>query len=238
MPPRVPSPFKPGRPALIEPIMQPLYSSNTLTVATPEATLSFVPVPAASQGDFVRTNIQGNQLANPKIFVVEGHRVHISQDIVIPDTSGDGLEEVIEISEQYSFRFFVGTKDYLRVPLFWMSSGIGTWTAPAAADAEATNEFLYVTALGVPHRENYFKIKRRPITIPPQQEFLAEIIRSQNATGAITGVNLRIWWFAEGSLGREVMGLIPPLAAGIIAGVMTFGAKIASLASSAMSMMA
>jgi len=205
MPPRIESPFKPARAALVEPIVQPLYSSNALTVATPEATLAIVPVPAASQGDFTRANVQGNSLSNPKIFVVSGHRVHISQDIGIVETTGDLLEEYIEIAEQYSFRFFVGTKDYLRVPLFYMSSGLGVSGSFAAAGAEATNEFLYTAGLGMAHRENYFKCKRRPITIPPQQEFLAELIRSQNATGAISGANIRIWWFAEGSLGREVM---------------------------------
>lgn len=205
MPPRVTSPFKPARPALVEPIVQPIWSSNVLTVATPESVLRFFPVIAASQGDPTRASISDNKLANPKIAVIRGFRLHVSQDVVIPDTSGDHLEEVIEISEQYWYRFFLGVKEYLRAPMFYMSSGVGVWAAMAAAGAEATNEFLYTPLLGIPHRENYYKIARRPITIPPQQEFESDINRSQNVTGAITGVNIRIWNFLEADLGREVM---------------------------------
>jgi hypothetical protein len=205
MPPRVPSPFKPSRPALIEPIVQPFWSSEVLTVATPQSVLSFFPVPAASQGDPTRSYMSTNSFSNPKIALVRGFRLHISQDIAVPDTTGAKLKQLMEISVQYWFRFFVGVKEYLRAPVFYMSSGVGIWMAPAAAGAEAANEFLYSPLLGAPQRENYYKITRRMITLPPQQSFESDLNRSQNASGAIAGSDVRCFAIMESDIGREVM---------------------------------
>jgi hypothetical protein len=201
----VASPFKPARPALVEPIVQPFWSSAVLTVATPQSKLSFFPVPAEAQGDPTRSFMSTNQFSNPKIAVIRGFRVHIAQNVVVPDTTGAKLKQLMEIAEQYWFRFFLGVKEYLKAPVFYMSSGVGIWLAPAAAGAEAANEFLYSASLGIPHRENYFKIDRRKITIPPQQEFESDLNRSQNASGAIAGSDIRCFMFAESDIGREVM---------------------------------
>ena len=208
MPPRVPSPFKPSRPALIEPIVQPFWSSEVLLVATPQPVLNFFPVPAASQGDPLRSFMSTNTFSNPKIALVRGFRVHVSQAIGGEDSldvTGDRLKQLIQISEQYWFRFFVGVKEYLRAPVFYMSSGVGVWMAPAGAGGAAANTFLYAPLLGAPQRENYYKIVRRMITLPPQQEFQSDLNRSPNAVGAIAGANVRCWMFAESDIGREVM---------------------------------
>lgn len=204
MAPRMESPFKPARPALVEPIFQPLYSSALLTAATPEAKLFFWPVPAASQSDEVRTNTTDNKLANPKLFVVQGFRLHVNQDIALPETTGDFAEAIAELIHQYLYRFFVGTKDYFVVPMHRVGDGMGLWLGGMGAGAEATDEFIYAAASGVPHLENHTKLRKYAITIPPQQEFKASIERSPNESGAISGANVRIWNYLEGVLGREV----------------------------------
>ncbi len=205
MPPRVPSPFKPGRPALIEPIQQPLYSSNVIVAATPQATVPFFPVPAASATDPTRANIDIARLANPKIYVVRGYRLHVTQNVALVGGDVVPVDGLIDIAEAYWFRFFVGVKEYLRAPVFWMSSGLGIWYSAAGAGGEAINEFAAVASLGAPHRENYYKISRRPIVIPPQQEFQSDLNLSLNGiTTPIPGGDRRVWVFLEGDLGREV----------------------------------
>lgn len=206
MPPRVPSPFKPARPALIEPIQQPIYSSNVLVSATPQSRVSFWPAPAASQGDLTRTNEDLNRLANPKIFSVRGYRLHVTQNVDVLSTDGAKINGLVDILESYWFRFFVGVKQYLGVPAFWMSSGVGANLQAAGAGGEAANEFISIESLGISHRENYFKINRRPIVIPPQQAFEADLNLSVNGiTTPVLGGDRRIWVFLEGDLGREVM---------------------------------
>lgn len=207
MPPRVPSPFKPGRPALVEPIQQPIYSSNVLTAAAPQSKLPFFPVPAASQGDPTRANEDINRLANPKIFSVRGFRLHVSQNAALFGAIlADPTLGLIDIAEAYWYRFFVGVKQYLGVPAFWMSSGVGIWLEAAGAGGAATNDFLSLSSLGAPHRENYYKIARRPIVIPPQQLFEADLnLSAAGITTPVPGGDRRIWTFFEGDLGREVM---------------------------------
>jgi len=214
MPPRGPSPFDPSRKALVEPIQQPLYSSQVLTAAAPEVRISFFPVPAASQGNPVFANVNDNKLANPKIFAVRGFRIHVAQSSGVAVTVVDAgvlnnLLGLTQIAESYWYRFFIGVKEYLRAPVFWMSSGVGIWATMAQEGATADpGRSAYTQTLGQPHRENYFKIHRRPIVIPPQQEFEADLNLSPAglAAFAITGgTTRRVWNFLEGELGREVM---------------------------------
>lgn len=206
MPPRIPSPFRPARPALVEPIQQPLYSRVLVTAAAPEAQLFFFGVSQGAVGQNpVFTNLEvASQLPNPKIFVVRGYRVHIDQNAAPVATNADLLTGMLELVRSYWFRFFIGVKEYLRVPMFYMSSGLGIWASIATAGAEADNEIVHVSQIGQPHFENYFKIHRRPIVIPPQQNFQAEINRGP-ALATLTGGDRAVWAFLEGDLGREVM---------------------------------
>lgn len=210
MPPRVPSPYKPARPALVEPIQQPLYSRVLLTAAAPEAQLFFFQVSQGSPGQnpvFTNLEVQ-SQLPNPKIFVVRGYRLHVQQNvnpIGVGAGAVDTLRGLLQIIESYWYRFFIGVKEYLRVPAFYLNSGLGAWAAIAGATGTAgTNDYAQIAQIGQPHHENYFKIPRRPIVIPPQQNFSGELNRGP-ALAAILGGDRAVWNFLEGDLGREVM---------------------------------
>jgi len=198
------SPFDPAKKAYLEPIEQPLYSSNSLTAATPEQRLAFFPVPAAAQGNKVLANINDNKLANPKLFVVRGWRLHIAQAVTLLATNTDQVGGLLTILESYYFRFYVGTKDYLNLPMFAVPSGMGAHIFAAGAGAEATDEFVTSGLNGQPHIENHRKLRRNQITIPPQQEFEADLNLTSAGLASFTGANRRVWCFLEGTLGREV----------------------------------
>jgi hypothetical protein len=206
MPPRIPSPFKPGRPALVEPIQQPLYSSVVITAAAPQAQLLFFQATQGAAGQNPTfTNMEtAGQLPNPKIFVVEGYRLHVQQNVAVVDGTLANFVGLLQIIESYWYRFFIGVKEYLRVPSHYLNSGLGAWLSAAAAGAEAADEVFYTAQIGVPVHNNYFKIAKRPITIPPQQNFQAELNLGP-ALAVLTGVDRRVWNYLEGSLGREVM---------------------------------
>lgn len=205
MPPRVPSPFKPSRPALVEPIVQPLYSAVLILAAAPAAQLQFFQVPQGAVGfNPTLTNMElAGTLANPKVFVVRGFRLHIAQNVNLTDGAATQIETVslLRIIESYWYRFQIGTKEYLRVPTFYLNSGLGMWLQNAVGGA---NPF-YTQQIGVPHHESYMKIARRPIVIPPQQSFVAELnLGPALATLGAGAADRRVWNFLEGDLAREV----------------------------------
>lgn len=208
MPPRIESPFRPARPALVEPVVQPLYSSVLITAAAPQSQLLFFQATQGGAGQNpVFTNMEtAGQLSNPKIFVVRGYRLHAAQNVAVTDASPmNQFVALAQIAESYWYRFFVGTKEYLRVPAFYLNSGLGLWLQNAAAGAEAAAEVWYTQQFGVPAHESYMKIVRRPIVIPPQQNFQGELNLGPALAALTGGVDRRIWNFLEGELGREVM---------------------------------
>ncbi len=203
MPPRIPSPFKPGRTALVEPIQQPLYSSVEVGT-TPAADYTFFQNPRGATGqNLVYTNLEtAGNLSSPKIFVIRGLRLHFAQNVAIEAENVQPTDDLVDIIESYTYILHIGTKDYLEVPAFYCSSGLGLWFSAAAAGAEAANQVWSVSGMGVPHHENYVKMRRRPIVIPPQQAFNAQIKKGP----ALASINAarRVWNFLEGDLGREV----------------------------------
>lgn len=201
MPTRIQSPFAPGRRALVEPIVNPLYSSVEIA-ATPEAQKTFFQDTQGSAGNSpVYTNMEvAGILPNPKIFVIRGVRLHASQNVVLHAGNTNPTDDLKQIIESYWFLLKVGEKDYMKVPMFYLSSGLGLWAAVAEANTAA--DFTVLAALGLPSHENYHKIGRHSITIPPQQSFRAEL--NKGPTLASINAARRIWCFLEGSLAREV----------------------------------
>ena len=203
MPPRVPSPYKPGRPALVEPIQQPLYSSVVVSSATPQSQILFFQNPQGAPGQNpVFTNMEGaGILSNPKIFVVRGYRLHVNQHVIL---NGSNAQDVTQktaleaIIESYWYKLFIGVKEYLRVPAFYLNSGLGVWAALGGAGA------AQVSQIGSPIHDSYYKIMRRPIVIPPQQNFQGELNLGP-ALSSFPAPDRRVWNFLEGDLGREVM---------------------------------
>jgi hypothetical protein len=198
------SPFDPSKSAWLEPVEQPLYSSFSLVVATPARRLSFWPIPSASLSDPTLTNMVLAQLANPKLFIVRGWRLHVEQSVALSDATttlaqADGL---VAFAEGYYYEFKVGgSKSYLQVPVFAMASGFGV---DLRVSTTVNNVNAYTATLGQPLQENYRKLRRNEITIPPQQEFSAECIMQNTAISTFNGSNRQVWNFLEGTLGREV----------------------------------
>jgi hypothetical protein len=208
MPPRVPSPFKPARPALVEPIQQPLYASQEISTTPQSQVLFFQSTSGSAGSNSVFTNMEiAGQLPNPKIFVVRGFRLHVQQNVAVlgaAANSANAFVDLLRIAESYWYRFFVGVKEYLKVPAFYLASGLGAWLSVAGATGTAgTNDYFHTSQLGQPLHENYYKINRRPIVIPPQQNFQGEL----NLGPALASISAarRVWNFLEGDLGREVM---------------------------------
>jgi len=212
MPARVPSPYKPARPALVEPIQQPLNSSVVLPAAAPPSQALFFQTTQGSPGfNPVYTNMETQgQLSNPKIFVIRGFRLHVAQSLIVNGTSQQITTDLAPkftletIAESYWYRMFIGVKEYLRTPMFYVSSGLGVWASMAGAGGATPNTFGAVSALGAPHHSNYYKITRRPIVIPPQQNFQGELNLGP-ALASFAAPDARVWNFLEGDLGREVM---------------------------------
>lgn len=209
MPPRVESPYRPARPALIEPIVQPLYSSVLIIAAAPAAQLQFFQTTQGAVGQnpvFNNAELAGT-LANPKIFVIRGMRLHVAQNVAVTDAGNTMVNFValLQIIESYWYRLQVGTKEYLRVPAFYLASGLGAWLESSAQGAAAGGVTFYTATIGVPSHDSYFKVGRRPIVIPPQQSFSAELNLGPALAALTGGVDRRVWNFLEGDLGREVM---------------------------------
>lgn len=205
MPKRMKSPFDPSKAAWLEPVEQPMYSMAQIVVASPARKYSFWPIPSGSLGDLTLTNMSQATLANPKLFIVRGWRIHIKQSVPLTDSTSnlaqaDGL---INIIESYYYNFRIGNaKDYLTLPLFAMSSGVG---ADLRVSTTVNNSNAYTALLGQPLQENYRKLKRNEITLPPQQEFSADINMQNTAISSFNGSNRNVWNFLEGTLGRETL---------------------------------
>lgn len=200
---RMQSPFDPSKSAWLEPVEQPLYSSNVINAASPARTYAFWPVPSASQGDNTLSNMNSPFLANPKLFIVRGWRIHIQQNVAMADATLNQLTGLVAMMEGYFYQFRIGNaKDYLIVPLWMMSSGLGMWATMATT---VNNNHVYTGTLGQPLQENYRKLRRNEITIPPQQEFAAQLVMQNTNITSFNGSNRNCWNILEGTLGRETL---------------------------------
>lgn len=202
---RMKSPFDPSKAAWLEPVEQPMYSAVAVTVSSPARKYSFWPIPSTSLGDPTLTNMTQATLANPKLFIVRGWRLHIEQSVALADATttlaqADGM---IAFLEGYYYNFRIGaSKDYLTLPAFALSSGFGVDLRVATT---VNNQNAYTGTVGAPLQENYRKLRRNEITLPPQQEFSADLNMQNTAISSFLGSNRTIWNFMEGTLGRETM---------------------------------
>jgi hypothetical protein len=98
-------------------------------------------------------------------------------------------------------RFFVGVKEYLIVPLFYLPSGLGISSSGFDATGVTTNT---AATSGVPSFFNRMSIEKRRITLPPQQNFFVEL-NPVNIAATHLHQNRWIWAILDGEFGREVM---------------------------------
>lgn len=197
MPRRVPSPFSYGERAVIEPTVQPLYHGLNFVAAAPAQMRFFQGTAGLNELLASPGLVTGGQLPNPKIFVVYGIRVHYSEHV-----QNDAITADLKVLMYNCWgRLFVGVKDYLVVPLFYLPSGLGI----SASGMDATGVTTNVAATsGAPTFFNRMSIQKRRITLPPQQAFFFEI-NPVNIAATHLHQNRLMWVFFDGEFGREVM---------------------------------
>ena len=197
MPARVPTPVDPGARAVIEPVVQPLYHAMTMTAAAPVNLRYFQNTGGLNELLAFPGLLSGGQLPNPKIFVVYGIRLVYSEFV-----QNDALINDIKIIGYSStFELFVGVKQYVMVPAFYISSGLGV----SGSGVDIVGGVSNLTAtMGFPSFFNRFSIEKRKITLPPQQGFYCDL-NPRAVTATMMRANRLIWCMLDGEFGREVM---------------------------------
>ena len=174
----------------LEAVHQPLYDSAAITAA---GDFTFFQQPAGRSE--LLTNVKtAGQLSWPKRFSVKAIRA-------VPGF-GTILNNLLSLYQNSIFRLQVGEKNYLTLPLFMLTPGVGlevqmiqdnAGTAAAPATNYANN--------GRPDHYNIFSLIH-PIYIPPVQNFQASIQILSGASFSTAGLDL--WLFLEGELLREI----------------------------------
>lgn len=194
--------FNPGRPPILEEIVQCLY--HQIEVATTPAEqqffaqigqgltpLNITPQLSASNG----------QIPDPKIFAIHGIRLYHGNRLVGGQTDETRTEDLIILLETMFFQLFIGEKFYLTVPAFYLpSGGLGP---NAYFDGETAGTPRHVANSGFGGFFDRFSTQRIPITIPSRQLFFA-----RHAPGITPTVNIvsarQVWCIMDGAFGREV----------------------------------
>jgi hypothetical protein len=195
------SPVNLGSRAIVEPIVQPLYDSGLVTT-TSTTQIQFFQVPLG-QGTPTKTLVLTNQevsglLPNPKLFVISGFRLHISQDPSVALTSVTDMKIILHQSF-FSFDLGGNFKNYLRVPSYMLPSGFGV-TGFAVNDSTASSTMSIVNN-GAPVISNFFSIGKYPIGLPPLQSYQATL---NFPTAPTLTAQTRVWCVLWGIMGREV----------------------------------
>jgi hypothetical protein len=169
-----------GTPTL-EGVKQELYDTKLYPgLGTP--LLEFFRNPA--QGELLSNMQASGQLPSPQEFHILGIAVEI---FPLPDRttsrnriSKEWAEDKRMVLEGALFKFNVGVKNYLTLPLMRIPEGMGMTGFGAASDVAKT-PIDYVLTNGVQDINHYFDVfvrllnKKKPIHIPPQQAFYAQI---------------------------------------------------------------
>lgn len=184
----------PGIPAL-EPINEPLYDTQVYPLAG-AASLTFF---AAGLG--VRTLRETNvviagALPNPQQFHIYG--IQITMSAIGTAAAGNAaqpgpLTDQAALIDNSFFRLFIGTKSYVEVATLFVPAGHGL--VGAAATTIGGRE-LASFHNGVAHQNNYYDVtvkvghQRKPIHLPPQQNFRAELVFPGTAPVITTNVTI------------------------------------------------
>lgn len=175
----------------LEAIHQPLYDSNAITGSND---YSYFQNPAGRSR--LLTNIPtAGQLSWPKRFSAKAIRL-------VP-SFGTVLADLLALYQNSIFKFDVGEKNYLTVPAFLLTPGVGLETHSAfnLNIAAGTNPPTVYGNNGRPDHYNILALIH-PIYIPPVQNFSVTVQVLSGATFTTAGTNLYV--FLEGELLREV----------------------------------
>jgi hypothetical protein len=176
----------------LEALHQPIYDEQTITSATD---YSFFQNPAGRSELLTNVNTAG-QLSWPKRFSVKAIRLVLDFDTEVASA--------VLIYKNTLFRLKVGEKNYLTIPAFMLTPGVGlevynTWDL---AIARASNPPTVYAHNGRPEHRNIYSLIHA-VYIPPVQNFSATL----SVTGTVTALptaGIRSWLFLEGELLREV----------------------------------
>lgn len=193
-----------GLPAL-EPINEPIYDTQTYPVAGTSSLTFF----AAGLGTRTlrETNVPiAGVLPNPQQFHVYGVQIvpsFLGSSSVVQSTVVTDLATIVDNS---FFRLFIGTKSYVEVCTCFIPNGHGI--SGFASTTVGARELASVHN-GVAHQNNFYDVtvkmghQRKPIHLPPQQNFRAELVFPGPAAATIT-TNVTIGGTASGGLPIKV----------------------------------
>lgn len=172
----------------IERFTQPIYDRQT--IATSATTrLNFFQDPGGKTE--LQTNVTvAGQLPAPKIFGItgqglafDGNTVLLTDDVDLKLILWDGF-----------YRLFIGSKDYLVLPIFMLPTNYGIDGYAATTTGTTDHKANW-------HAGPMFSNRRAVLTISPQQEFHTEL----NFPAAPTLTTARdVWSILYGEFGREV----------------------------------
>ncbi|NEN87974.1 MAG: hypothetical protein F6K48_03230 [Okeania sp. SIO3H1] len=172
----------------LEAIHQPLYDQATINGA---ATYSYFQNPAG-RGRFATNLTTAGQLSWPKRFSIRALRQ-------VPAFTALA-SELQTLFSNTVLRVTVGEKDYLILPAFLITAGVGLEvqfvTGAAAPAAPATGE-NYVTN-GRPNQQNIYSLIHS-IYLPPVQNFNVQL-----EVGTAVGSDVPVHLFLEGEYLREI----------------------------------
>jgi hypothetical protein len=197
---------QPGVPAL-EPINEPLYDTQTYPLAGTSNLVFF------TQGLGGRTTRETNvpiagALPNPQQFHIYGLQL-------VPATlaqsqfgaaANQAMTDQATIIDNSFFRLFIGTKNYVEVSTVFIPNGHGLTGAVGTAIAGSATVSVHN---GVAHQNNYYDVTvkvghaRKPIHLPPQQNFRCELVFPGPGAVAVT-TNVSIGGVLQGGIPMKV----------------------------------
>ena len=225
-PRRFASPIELFERAKLEPIHQELYSCalydaaaipNEVGLFTYALGGTVVGTVTGQSANALHTNMETPSfLANPKLFLVEGLRIHVPPlntalnapaEIVTGDPSLGGnwafFDSLRMLYAATWIRFRVGQKDYLRVPTWLCPPNIGVGGAAGAAiDQLAPAATDTVLAVAPYMSGRVMSFPTAPILIPPQQNFRVDVMRSETRVATLPSA-IPVYGILDGIYGRE-----------------------------------
>lgn len=175
----------------LEAVHQPIYDAASVTAS---GDYSLFQNPAGRSKLLTNVTTAG-QLSWPKRFSVKAIRL-------VPEF-GTELSDLVSLYQNTIFRLDVGEKNYLTLPGFMLTPGVGleTHSTHDAAIAAASDAPTVYANNGRPDHHNIYSLIHS-IYIPPVQNFVATI--QVLSTASFTSGGFKLWCFLEGEYLREI----------------------------------
>lgn len=173
----------------LEALHQPLYDAQTIDTGVSEASYFNNAGGRPALDSNVKT---ASQLSWPKRFSIKALRL-------VP-AFGTAAADLLLLYQNTLFKLDVGEKNYLQIPAFLLTPGVGIETQNLWNATAGTGTPTVTANNGRPDHFNIFSLIHA-IYIPPVQNFSASL----TITGAPTfSAPFKTWLFLEGELLREI----------------------------------